>query len=165
MILLFQYLETVILEMFWEPQFLMKVLMKIQLFWSLRLSADALNKVSKKKHIVPKSLLVSEPGMLNFSYPSQSSKMKQLQKCRYLMLLTVHKMVLVAVTHPDEHLRKGSSRVLRYVDGRNDPVSFLTTQPAGRGASLVSTWEHDYSGIGVVIVVGSWVITSFISNL
>lgn len=60
-----------------------------------------------------------------------------------------------AVTHPDKHLWKGSSRVLGHIDGRNDPVSLLTAQPIGGGASLVSTWEHDDSGIGVVIVVGS----------
>lgn len=55
----------------------------------------------------------------------------------------------------DKLLWELSSGVFRDIDGRNDPVSLLTAQPIGGGASLVSTWEHDDSGIGVVIVVGS----------
>lgn len=53
------------------------------------------------------------------------------------------------VTHSDKHMREGSSGVFRHIDGRNDPISLLSPQPVGSGASLMSLRKLDNSGLGV----------------
>ena len=44
---------------------------------------------------------------------------------------------MFAVTHPDKHVREGSSGVFRHIDRRDDPVSLLSPQPIGGGAPLM----------------------------
>ncbi len=53
------------------------------------------------------------------------------------------------VTHPDKHVRKGSSGVFRHIDRRDDPVSLLSPQPARRGAPLMFSRKPDNSGLGL----------------
>lgn len=57
--------------------------------------------------------------------------------------------IVPTVTHPDKHVRKGSSGVFRHIDGRDDPVSLLSPQPIGRRASLMFSRKPDNSGLGV----------------
>jgi len=65
---------------------------------------------------------------------------------------TIHdreRFMVFAVTHSDKHVREGSSGVFRHIDGRDDPVSLLSPQRVGRGASLMSSRKFDNSGLWV----------------
>lgn len=54
--------------------------------------------------------------------------------------------VTQTVTYSDKHMRERSSGVFRHINRRDDPVSLLSPQPVGRGASLMFSKELDNPG-------------------
>lgn len=56
---------------------------------------------------------------------------------------------ICGVTHPDKHVREGSSGVFRNVDRWDDPVSLLSSQPVGSRSPLMFPGELDDFGLGV----------------